>query len=310
MVDVDMEIPLLGFTLRNPVIAASGTYGFGREFDAYASLDKLGGISVKGLTLEPRRGNPPPRIAETPSGVLNSVGLQNPGVNAFIRDELPFLRKFKGLRIIANIAGSTLEDYREGVRLLSSAPVDAIELNVSCPNVKKGGITFGATEKELFEVISFVRPVCGKPLIVKLTPNVTDIRLLAATAERAGADAISLINTLLGMKIDVHTRRPVLANNTGGLSGPAVMPIAVRMTWEVADAVSIPVIGMGGISTGEDAVEFMLAGAAAVMVGTANFVDPDACARVADGIYDYCSVNGYAAARELTGKLLPWEQES
>ena len=303
---VDLKTTLLGFELKNPVIAASGTFGFGREYGEYTCLDRIGGISVKGLTLKPWRGNPPPRIAETPSGVLNSIGLQNPGVEAFIRDELPFLRSYSGLRIFANVAGGSYDEYRESVRILSDTPVDAIELNVSCPNVKTGGLSFGATEKALFNVVSFVKPVCKKPLIVKLTPNVTDIRSLAITAERAGADAISLINTLLGMKIDVRTRRPALANNTGGLSGPAVMPVAVRMTWEAARAVNIPVIGMGGISTGEDAVEFLLAGASAVMVGTANFIEPDACERVAAGIYEYCAAYGYASPADVIGKLLPW----
>ncbi|MCL2058405.1 MAG: dihydroorotate dehydrogenase [Oscillospiraceae bacterium] len=303
---VEMRTRLLGFEMKNPVIAASGTFGFGKEFSRYTGLDKLGGISIKGLTLEPRRGNPPPRIAETASGILNSVGLQNPGVHAFVRDELPFLRSVDGLRIIANIAGSALDDYRESVRILSDAPIDAIELNVSCPNVKKGGLSFGASERELYEAVSCVRPVCKLPLIVKLTPNVTDIGLLARTAESAGADAISLINTLLGMKIDVDTRRPVLANNTGGLSGPAVMPVAVRMTWEVAGAVSIPVIGMGGIASGEDAVEFMLAGASAVMVGSANFIDPNACEKVISGICEYCKRSGCPSAALLTGALLPW----
>ena len=304
---VDLGVELLGFHLINPVIAASGTFGFGREYGAYTGLENIGGISVKGLTLEPWKGNPPPRIAETPSGVLNSIGLQNPGVAAFIKDELPFLRSFANLRVIANIAGGSPDEYRECARILSGEPVDAIELNVSCPNIKNGGLSFGATEKALFDIVSYVKPVCRKPLIVKLTPNVTDIRLLAKTAERAGADAISLINTLLGMKIDIHTRRPVLANNTGGLSGPAVMPVAVRMTWEAARATTIPIIGMGGIATGADAVEFLLAGASAVMVGTANFIEPDACERVAKGIYEYCSAYGYSSPAEITGKLDIWE---
>ena len=305
---VDLSVPLLGFKLKNPVIAASGTFGFGKEYGEYACLGDIGGISVKGLTLNPRPGNRPPRIAETPSGVLNSVGLQNPGVAAFVRDELPFLRSYPDLRVFANVAGSTMDEYRECVRILSDAPVDAIELNVSCPNVEEGGLSFGATEASLLQVIGYVRPYCKKPLVVKLTPNFSDIRALAKAAELAGADAISLINTIIGMKIDIHTQRPVLTNDTGGLSGPAVRPIAVRMTWEAAGAVGIPVIGMGGIATGADAVEFMLAGAVAVMVGTANFIDPCACTKVAEGIRGYCESRGYASAADITGKLKTWKK--
>ena len=303
-----MKVPLLGFELKNPVIAASGTYGFGREYAEYTALEGLGGISVKGLTLEPRAGNRPPRVAETASGILNSVGLQNPGIRAFIRDELPFLRSIPGIRVFANVSGSTRDEYRDGVELLCGAPIDAVELNVSCPNIENGGLSFGADGAAVYDIVSYVRPVCTKPLMVKLTPNTSDVRLLAVAAESAGADAISLINTLLGMKIDVHTRRPVLGNNTGGLSGPAVLPIAVRMTWEAAGAVGIPIVGMGGVSSGEDAVELMLAGASAVMVGTANFVDPDACARVTAGIFDYCERHGIASPTELTGGILPWDK--
>ena len=302
----DLSVKIFGSVFKNPVIAASGTFGFGREYNDYSVLDKIGGLSVKGLTLKPRAGNRPPRIAETPSGVLNSVGLQNPGVEAFVRDELPFLLSFSGLRVIANVSGETPEEYRECVRILSDAPVDAIELNVSCPNVNCGRLAFGASEEALYNVVSYVRGDCRKPLIVKLTPNVSDIGILAKAAERAGADAVSLINTLLGMKIDVRTHRPLLANNTGGLSGPAVRPVAVRMTWEAAKAVRIPIIGMGGISCGEDAVEFMLAGASAVMVGTANIVDPDACVRIVSGIGDYCELNGLSSPSEITGALIPW----
>jgi len=303
----DLETKLCGLTFRNPVIAASGTFGFGREYAEYMDLNALGGVSVKGLTLKPRRGNPPPRIAETAYGVLNSVGLQNPGVMSFINDELPFLRSFPGLRVIANAAGETPDEYRECVRALSDSDVDAVELNVSCPNVECGGLAFGTDKKILFDIVSLVRPVCKKPLIVKLSPNVTDIRPLAKAAEAAGADAISLINTLVGMKIDVGTRRPALANNTGGLSGPAVKPVAVRMTWEAASAVRIPVIGMGGVTTGEDAVEFMLAGASAVMVGTASFIEPDACARVVAGIDAYLTEHGCASCSELVGGVILWD---
>ena len=303
---IDLSVSVCGIRLKNPVIAASGTYAFGREFCDFVDLGALGGISVKGLTLKPRAGNTPPRVAETPSGILNSVGLQNPGVEAFISDELPFLRQFGGLAVIANVAGDTMDDYRDIVRVLSGADVDAIELNISCPNVKEGGVSFGATPGDVGRIVSYVRPACSKPLIVKLTPNVGDIAELARSAEAAGADAISLINTLYGMKIDVLSKRPVLRSNVGGLSGPAVMPVAVRMVWAAAASVRIPVIGMGGITTGEDAVEFMLAGASAVMVGTANFIEPMACSRVIEGIEAYCARFGHAAVSEIVGALEPY----
>lgn len=297
---IDTSVEIAGLKLKNPVIAASGTFGFGREFADYMDLNKLGGISVKGLTLQPRQGNKPPRIAETPAGILNSVGLQNPGVHAFLEEELPFLRRFDTV-IIANVAGNTIEDYCEMAEILSDADIDAIELNVSCPNVKAGCVAFGNTTHGISEVTANVRKYCKKPLIVKLTPNVTDIKEIAAAAEAAGADALSLINTLLGMVIDIHTKRPLLANNTGGLSGPAVKPVAIRMTHEVYKTVKVPVIGMGGIMTGEDAVEFMLAGASAVMVGTASFISPDACLKVAEGIESYLLKYNYMCAGDITG---------
>jgi len=289
--------------LKNPVIAASGTFGFGREYSKFFDLNRLGGISVKGLTLEPRKGNRPPRIAETPGGILNSVGLQNPGVHAFIRDEIPFLRGFD-TAVIANVAGNTVEDYRAIVEILSDADIDAIELNVSCPNVKEGCLMFGSTASGVFEVTGAVRKVCKKPLIVKLSPNVTDITEIARAAEAAGADCVSLINTLLGMSIDIEKRKPVLANIMGGLSGPAVKPVAVRMVYETAKAVKIPVIGMGGISNGNDAVEFMLAGASAVMVGTAGFVNPNVWVETVQGIEKYMRENGFEKAADLTGALI------
>ncbi|WP_027621335.1 dihydroorotate dehydrogenase [Acetivibrio clariflavus] len=297
-----MEVNIGGLKLSNPVIAASGTFGFGREFSLYTDLNKIGGISVKGLTLEPRQGNRPPRIAETPAGILNSVGLQNPGVRAFIKDEIPFLRKFN-TAIIANIAGNTLEDYCEMADILSHEDIDAIELNVSCPNVKKGCMSFGNTVSGIIEITREVRKHCSKPLIVKLTPNVTDIKEIAEACEAEGADAISLINTLYGMAIDIHKRRPILANNFGGLSGPAVKPIAVRMVYEVSQVVKIPVIGMGGITTGDDAIEFMLAGASAVMVGTANFVNPNACVDVLEGIQNYLRIYGIKDVNDIIGML-------
>ncbi len=297
-----MAATIAGLKLKNPVIAASGTFGFGREYSEFIDLNRLGGIAVKGLTLLPRQGNKPPRIAETPAGILNSVGLQNPGVHAFIEKEIPFLRKFD-TAILANIAGNTIEEYCEMAEILADADIDAIELNVSCPNVKKGCVAFGNSVAGISEITKRVRPLCRKPLIVKLTPNVTDIKEIAIAAEEAGADAVSLINTILGMAIDIHRRKPILANNVGGLSGPAVKPVAVRMVYEVSKSVKIPVIGMGGISTGDDAIEFLLAGASAVMVGTANFVNPDACIKVAEGIECYLRKYNYNRLSDIIGKL-------
>ncbi len=300
---MDLSVNIAGLKMKNPVIAASGTFGFGREYSNYFNLNRLGGISVKGLTLEPRKGNAPPRIAETPGGILNSVGLQNPGVHAFIRDEIPFLRKFN-VAVIANIAGNTIEDYCRMAEILSDADIDAIELNVSCPNVKEGCLLFGSTPKGISDVTGAVRKLCKKPLIVKLTPNVTDISQNARAAEDSGADSVSLINTLLGMAIDIDKRRPILANIMGGLSGPAVKPVAVRMVYQVANAVKIPVIGMGGISNGNDAVEFLLAGATAVMVGTAGFVNPGVWVETAEEIEAYMNRHGLRKMSELTGALL------
>lgn len=302
MEKIDLSVKLPGFELPNPVIAASGTFGFGREYGNFVDLNKIGGISVKGLTLEPRQGNKAPRIAETNGGILNSVGLQNPGVYKFIEEEIPFLRQYD-TKIIANVAGNTLEDYIKMVEILSDADIDAIELNVSCPNVKAGCMAFGSTTHGITEITSNVRKHCKKPLIVKLTPNVTDIKETALAAEAAGADSVSLINTLLGMAIDIHKRKPILANNMGGLSGPAVKPIAVRMVYEVAKVVKIPVIGMGGISTAEDAIEFLLAGASAIMVGTANFVNPMACIDVVNGIEEYLRKNNMKNIKEIVGAL-------
>lgn len=299
---IDLSVDIKGIKFDNPVIAASGTFGFGREFKDYVDLNMIGGIAVKGLTLEPRQGNRPPRIAETPAGILNSVGLQNPGVEAFIRDEIPFLKKYK-TKIIANIAGNTIEDYCKMAEMLSEEDIDGIELNVSCPNVKRGCVAFGTTPAGINEITKNVRKYCKKPLIVKLTPNVTDIKEVAKAAEDAGADAISLINTILGMAIDIHKKRPILANNMGGLSGPAVKPIAVRMVYEVAQTVNLPVIGMGGISGGDDAVEFLLAGASAVMVGTYNFVNPTACVDVVNGIKKYMETYGHKSVYDIIGKV-------
>ncbi len=306
MTSVDLSVNIAGLKLKNPVIAASGTCGYGRELAEFFDLNRLGGISVKGLTLEPRMGNRPPRIAETPAGILNSVGLQNPGLDAFIREELPFLRTLDTVKIV-NIAGNTPEEYCLLAERLSACDIDAIELNVSCPNVKEGGISFGKSPEGVKRIVSQVKPFCGKkPLIVKLTPNVTDIGEIALAAQDGGADAVSLINTLLGMAIDIYSRRPILGNNFGGLSGPAVKSIAVRMVYEVSRRVKIPVIGMGGIVKGEDAIEFMLAGASAVMVGTGTLVYPDACLKVLEGIKDYLEKTGHKSCHDIIGKLRLW----
>ena len=299
---IDLSVNIAGVKFNNPVIMASGTYGFGKEYGEYIDLNKLGGISVKGLTLLERKGNPPPRIAETPSGILNSVGLQNPGVQVFKQQYMPFLKGYD-TRIIANIAGNTIEDYCEMAEILGDSGVDAIELNVSCPNVKAGCLAFGTTPQGIAEITRSVKRYCKQPLIVKLTPNVADIKSIAKAAEDEGADAVSLINTLLGMAIDIHRKKPVLANNFGGLSGPAVKPVAVRMVYEVANTVNIPVIGMGGIATAEDAIEFLLAGASAIMVGTANFVDPLVPEKIINGIVEYLKQNNYNNIYSVIGKL-------
>lgn len=300
---MDLSVNIAGLKLKNPIIAASGTFGFGREFSGFFDLNLIGGISVKGLTLKPRKGNAPPRIAETPAGILNSVGLQNPGVEAFIRDEIPFLRRFDTC-IITNIAGNTVDDYCRMAEILSEADIDAIELNVSCPNVKEGCLMFGSTAEGISNVTAAVRKVCKKPLIVKLSPNVTDITEMAKAAEDSGADCVSLINTILGMAIDINSRRPILGNIMGGLSGPAVKPVAVRMVYQVSKAVKIPVIGMGGISNAEDAVEFLLAGASAVMIGTAGFVNPYVWVETAEGIKQYMEKHGFVKVSDITGALL------
>jgi len=298
----DLSVNFAGVPFKTPVVVASGTFGFGREYAELFDLSVLGGICVKGLTLRPRLGNPPPRIAETPMGILNSVGLQNPGVDRFIEDELPDLKTL-GTNIIANISGDTVEEYAEMAEKLSEAGVDLIEVNVSCPNVKAGGAAFGVSPQGAAAVTRAVKRVSKVPVMVKLTPNVTDIAEIARAAEDAGADALSLINTILGMRIDIKTRRPVLRNNTGGLSGPAVFPVAVRMVWQARRAVKIPICGMGGIMTGEDAVEMMLAGADIVSVGTALFRDPLAPLRVTEGIARYLDENGYPNVSEITGKV-------
>ena len=302
---IDQSVELAGVPLKNPVVVASGTFGFGREYGQFFELSELGAICCKGLTLHPREGNPSPRIAETPMGMLNSVGLQNPGVDAFIADELPFLRQYD-VRVIANISGSTPEEYGVMCEKLSAAGVDMIEVNISCPNVKAGGLAYGTRPELAAEVAEVAKSHATVPVMVKLSPNVTDITEIAKAVADAGADALSLINTLRGMRIDVNTRRPILKMNTGGLSGPAVLPVAVRMVWEAANAVSLPILGMGGVSTGEDAAQLMLAGASAVAVGTALFADPCAPLKVRDGLAEIAAKQGLNTVRELTGGLRPW----
>ena len=301
----DMRVNLAGVELKNPITVASGTFGFGREYGQFFDISRLGGISVKGLTPRPRQGNPAPRIAETHMGMLNSVGLQNPGVDAFIAAELPELKK-KDLAIIANISGNTPEVYGDMCEKLSVAGVDMIEVNLSCPNVKAGGMAYGTRPEMAAEVTGIAKCHSSVPVMVKLSPNVTDITEIAKAVEGAGADAISLINTIRGMVIDVNTRRPVLKMNTGGLSGPAVLPIAVRMVWEVRNAVKVPILGMGGISTGSDAAQMLLAGATAVAVGAATFADPMAPLRILRELEEICDRQGAASVSELTGAVQPW----
>lgn len=301
----DLQVNIAGVQFKNPVITASGTFGFGQEYARIYDISRLGGISCKGTTLHERPGNLPPRIAETPSGILNSVGLQNPGVDTFLKEDLPFLAK-QNLVVIANIAGSQVEDYVETVRRLQGSAVDMIELNISCPNVKEGGVSFGTSAKSVENITKQVKAVAEQPLMVKLTPNVTDITEMAAAAEAGGADAVSLINTLTGMKIDIRTRRPLLKNNTGGMSGPAVFPVALRMVWQVANRVKIPVVGMGGIAKWEDAVEMLLAGATAIQIGTANFTDAYTPLKVIQGLNDYLDANGEKSVTDIIGKVQPW----
>ena len=295
---IDSKVTLAGVELKNPIVVPSGTFGFGREYGQFFDLSELGAICVKGLT-------PQPRIAETPMGILNSVGLQNPGVDAFIAGELPELRKHD-VKIIANISGNTPEEYGGMCEKLSAAGVDMIEVNISCPNVKAGGLAYGTRPELAAEVTEIAKKNSTVPVMVKLSPNVTDITEIARAVEEAGADAISLINTIRGMRIDVNTRRPILKMNTGGLSGPAVLPVAVRMVWETANAVKIPILGMGGVSKGTDAAELMLAGAAAVAVGTASFADVYAPVRVRDELFALAERQGLAHISALTGAAQPW----
>lgn len=297
----DLSVDLAGITLANPVLVASGTFGYGREYADLIDLNSLGGIIVKGTALEPWPGNPPPRVVETPAGMLNAIGLQNPGVEHFLREDLPYLREVEA-RVIVNIVGRTVEEYRGVAERLQGQPgVDGLELNISCPNVKAGGMAFGTDAEMTYSAVRAVRQSTSLPLLVKLSPNVTRITDTARAAVEAGADGISLINTLLGMAIDPETRRPVLANTVGGLSGPAIMPVALRMVWEVAQEVEVPLLGMGGINSPEDTVSFILAGARAVAVGTGLFYDPGLPARILSGLSDYMTRHGLTDLSQLEG---------
>jgi len=299
----DLTVKIGSLTLKNPVMPASGTFGFGEEYARYFDLSCLGAVVVKSVTLEPTLGNAPPRVCETPCGMLNSIGWQNPGLEVFLREKLPFLRRFD-VPVIVNVAGKTVEEYAEVARRLDGVPgVAALEANISCPNVREGGMAFGTSPAAAARVTAAMRRATSLPLIVKLSPNVTDIVEVARSVVDAGADALSLINALTGMAVDLETRRPVLGNVLGGLSGPAIKPVALYMVWRVAQAVSVPVIGMGGITTARDAVEFLLAGASAVAVGTASFRDPYALPRIIQGLREYLVEHNISSVRELIGAL-------
>ena len=300
--NVNLSVNLGGLAMKNPVTTASGTFAAGIEYSDFVDVSALGAVTTKGVSLNGWEGNASPRIAEVPSGMLNSIGLQNPGVAHLKSEELPWLRE-QGATTIVNVSGHSFDEYVQVIEALEEAPVDAYEVNISCPNVDAGGMTLGTHVPSVEKVVSLCREATSRPLIVKLTPNVTDITEIARTAEASGADAISLINTLLGMAIDAKRRRPVLARVVGGFSGPAVKPVALRMVWQCSKAVSVPILGMGGITTGTDAVEFMLAGATAVAVGTANFMNPQATVDVIDGIIDYCEKQGVNDVNDLIGAL-------
>ena len=299
---MNMKVNLAGVELKNPVMEASGTFGSGAEYGEFVDLNRLGAVVTKGVANVPWPGNPTPRIAETCGGMLNAIGLQNPGIDVFARRDIPFLKQYD-TKIVVNVCGKTTEDYLEVVERLGDEPVDLLEINISCPNVKEGGIAFGQDPKAVEAITKACKAHAKQPVIMKLSPNVTDITVMAKAAEAGGADAISLINTLTGMKIDVNRRTFALANKTGGLSGPAIKPVAVRMVYQVANAVKVPIIGMGGIQNSEDALEFILAGATAVAVGTANFNNPYATVEVVDGIQAYMEKNGIQDIQELVGAV-------
>jgi dihydroorotate dehydrogenase (NAD+) catalytic subunit len=299
----DLSVEFAGIRLKNPVLTASGTFGYGEEYAEFVDLNKLGGIIVKGISIKPMKGNRPPRIWETPSGMLNAIGLENPGVDVFLANKLPYLRKFD-TAVIVNIFGYSLEDYVSVAERLDGVHgIDGLEVNISCPNVKEGGMMFGTNVRATYELLLAVRNAVKLPVIAKLSPNVADITEFAKAARDAGCDGLSLINTLLGMAIDVRCRRPRIANCTGGLSGPAIRPVAVRMVWQAARAVSLPIIGMGGIASGDDALEFILAGASAIAVGTANFVNPRATVDVLSGIEKFLTEQGQEKLSSLIGKV-------
>ena len=301
---INTKINFCGVEFKNPIVTASGTFGFGMEYDEYAPLEEYGGFGAKGLTRFPREGNPPPRIAETPSGILNSVGLQNPGVEVFAKNIMPYLSQYD-TNVIANMSGNTVEEYCEMAEILSETDAAVIEMNVSCPNVKHGGLAFGTDPETVRHLTSEVKKRSKKPLVVKLSPNVTSITDIAKAAEDGGADGVSLINTLLGMKIDINSRRPILANNMGGLSGPCVKPVAVRMIYQVYNAVKIPIIGMGGVMCAEDVIEMMIAGAKLVALGTGLFVKPDMIFEVKKGIEDYMNIHGISDINDIIGTVVP-----
>ena len=299
---MNTKVNIAGVELKNPVMTASGTFGSGAEYGEMVDLNRLGAVVTKGVANVPWPGNPTPRIAEVYGGMLNAIGLQNPGIDVFMERDIPFLKQYD-TRIVVNVCGKTTEDYVEVVERLGDADVDLLEINISCPNVKEGGIAFGQDPKAVEAITREVKRHAKQPVIMKLSPNVTDITVMAKAAEASGADALSLINTLTGMKIDIHRRTFALANKTGGFSGPAVKPVAVRMVYQAANAVKLPIIGMGGISTAEDAIEFLLAGATAVSVGTANFFNPYATVEIADGIEDYMRTYGVEDINELIGAV-------
>ena len=299
---MNTKVTIAGVTLNNPVMTASGTFGSGMEYSDFVDLNRLGAVVTKGVANRPWLGNPTPRVAETYGGMLNAIGLQNPGINVFTERDIPFLRQYD-TKIIVNVCGKTVEDYLEVVERLGDEPVDMLEINVSCPNVKEGAIAFGQKTEALYDITSQIKDKARQPVIMKLSPNVTDITEMAKAAEAAGADALSMINTITGMKIDIHRRQFALANKTGGLSGPAIKPVAVRMVYQAAHAVKIPIIGMGGIANAEDAIEFILAGASAVAVGAMNFVNPYATIEVVEGIEAYMERYGIEDVAELTGAV-------
>ena len=299
---MNTKINFAGIEMKKPVTVASGTFGYGREYSNFFDLGKLGAVITKGTSLKPKSGNKPPRVCETASGMLNSIGLQNPGVEYFAQNDLPFLRKFD-TKVIVNACGSTIDEYVELCKILNTLDIDGVELNLSCPNVKAGCMAFGSSYDGVKTVTKEVRKVLDKPLIVKLTPNVSDIASIAKGAEDGGADAVSLINTLLAMKIDIYKRKPVLTNNMGGLSGPAIKPVAVRMVYQVSQAVKIPIMGLGGIMTGEDVIEFMLAGAKAVSIGAGNFADPYTSIKVIEGIEEYMKKCNVENIEDIVGKV-------